>query len=128
MTDDDRIKLESSRQSPSALRADEHPRDDRMGAHRSHAAWTAWRRMRWAWWTLTTVFVAALVFDASAEISLGLGMFWGVLSLAAAYWPCPHCGKHVGVAGRFPVFLSPFGGWCLACNRRLFGSRSAHDA
>lgn len=81
--------------------------------------------MRWTWWTLTAAFVASLLFDASVELRCALAVFWGVLSFAAAYWLCPHCGKHVGVAGRFPVFLSPFGGWCLACNRRLFGRHTS---
>lgn len=123
MTDDDRIEIESSRQSPSALRADGHPGDDRVRTHRGHAAWTAWRRMRWAWWTLTAAFVASLLFEVSVELRCALAVFWFALSGAATYWPCPHCGKHVGVAGRFPALLSPFGGWCLACHRRLFGRR-----
>ena len=98
-----------------------------MPARGGDHAWAAYRRMRWAWWTLTTAFVASLVSDASVELRFALAVFWGALCAAAVYWPCPHCGTHVGVAGRFPALLSPFGGWCLACHRRLFGARPPHD-
>jgi hypothetical protein len=98
-----------------------------MPARGGDLASTAYRRMRWAWWTLTAAFVASVLFEASVEVRFALAVFWGALSAAAAYWPCPHCGKRVGVGGRFVVLRSPFGGWCLACRRRLFGARPPHD-
>jgi hypothetical protein len=98
-----------------------------MPARGGDLAWAAYRRMRWAWWTLTAAFVASFLFEASVELRFALAVFWGVLSAAAACWPCPHCGKPVGVVGRFPVLPSPFGGGCLSCRRRLFGARPSHD-
>lgn len=121
MTDDDRTRREPSRQAPSGFLRGRTPQAERVGTHRGHDAWTAYRHMRWAWWTLTAAFVASLLFEVSVELRGALAVFWFALSGAATYWPCPHCGKHVGVAGRFPALLSPFGGWCLACHRRLFG-------
>ncbi len=101
MTDDDRIQREPSRQAPSAFLRGRAPQAERVGTHRGHDAWTAYRHMRWAWWTLTAAFVASLLFDASVELRLGLFVFWGALGGAAAHWPCPHCGGRVGVAGKF---------------------------
>lgn len=98
-----------------------------MPARSGDVAWAAYRRMRWAWWTLTAALIAAFLFDSSVELRFALAVFWGALSAAAAYWPCPHCGKRVGVGGRFVVVVSPFGGGCLACHRRLFATRPPHD-
>lgn len=127
MTDDDRTRREPSRQAPSAFLRGRTPQAERVGTHRGHDARTAYRHMRWAWWTLTAAFVASLLFDASVELRLGLFVFWGALGAAAAHWPCPHCGGRVGVAGKFFVLRVPFGGWCLSCHQRLFGRRASRD-
>ncbi|MGN6150414.1 MAG: hypothetical protein ACTHOH_00195 [Lysobacteraceae bacterium] len=95
----------------------------RGGGH----AWVAYRRMLWAWWALTAALVASLLFDASIELRFALAAFWGALGAAAAYWPCPLCGRRVGVIGKFFVLPVPFPGWCLSCHRRLFGARPPHD-
>lgn len=121
MTDDDRTKRESSRQAPSAFLRERAPRAERVGTHRGHDAWTAYRHMRWAWWTLTAAFVASLLFDASVELRLSLFVFWSALGGGAAHWPCPHCGGRVGATRKFFVLRVPFPGWCMSCGQRLFG-------
>jgi hypothetical protein len=86
----------------------------------SAVIWRQYRQLRFVWWAVLCCFGLSLFAD-DASIPLVVGGVWAIFSAAVAYWPCPVCKARVGYVGVGPFrLLWPFGGWCMACNSRLF--------
>ena len=85
--------------------------------------WKQYRQMRLLSWAAFATAIACFFFGNGTAIVLSMTA-WAVLSLAAAFWPCPICGGRVGYipAGPFMI-IWPFGGWCTTCGCRLLPRR-----
>ena len=75
--------------------------------------WSRYRLVRLAFWT--TLFLAGVMTP-----TWYLPLFVGV-TLLAVFWPCPRCGKRVGIFSALYVFHLPwpFGGMCMTCFQPL---------
>jgi hypothetical protein len=84
------------------------PRDDHVGRK-----WTRYRLIRAAFWLV-------ILLTGAIRLEIYLPLFIGVM-LVALFWPCPRCGKRVGILSIFRVFHLPwpFGGVCMSCFKPL---------
>jgi len=80
-----------------------------------------YRHGRIAWWLSLTALLATLYFGRVEFIAAAF-LLQSIVSVVVSYLPCPYCGAAVGrIGGVFlSPFLLPFGGWCVACGKRLF--------
>ncbi|WP_128937735.1 hypothetical protein [Xanthomonas vasicola] len=86
--------------------------------------------VRFFYWTILSAFVLLGVFfsPTSGQFFLGAAIFV-VISLFVCLVKCPHCNQCVGYRsfGLLAV-MWPFGGWCLSCQRKLFGKAASSSS